>query len=51
MIQIYKNKASIDLNYYVFTYNNQKIDINSQVKIKEFFHYMGNQIIYAYGAI
>ena len=50
MIQIYKNKASIDPNDYIFIYNCQKIDINSQVKFKEFFDFIGNQTkIYAYG--
>ena len=35
MIQILKNKTSIDLEDYSFLYNAEKIDINSQLKIKE----------------
>jgi len=49
MIQIYKNKTSIDLKDCIFMYNNKKIDINSQIKIKEFFPIFNNPIVYAYG--
>jgi len=49
MIQIYKNKTSIDLKDCIFMYNNKKIDINSQIKIKEFFPYGNNAIVYVYG--
>ena len=37
LIRTYKNKTSIDLNHYIFLYNSQKIDINSQLKFNEFF--------------
>ena len=37
MFQIFKNKASIELKDYSFIYNAQKLDINSQLKIKELF--------------
>ena len=45
MIQIYKNKTSIDLNHCVFMYNSKKIDINSQLKINEFFDRWGSPTI------
>ena len=38
MIQIYQNKASIEPTNYAFIYNSQKIDINSQMKIKNLFN-------------
>jgi hypothetical protein len=38
MMQILKNKASIELKDYIFLYDVQKIDITSQIKIKELFH-------------
>ena len=47
MIQIYKNKTSIDLNHYVFMFNGEKIDINSQIKINEFFNGWGCPTILA----
>ena len=39
MLQIFSNKVSIELNNddYDFLYNSHKIDINSQMKVKEFF--------------
>ncbi len=49
MIQIYKNKASTDLKDCVFMYNNKKIDINSQIKIKESFPIFNNPIVYVIG--
>jgi hypothetical protein len=37
MFQIFKNKASIELNDYCFIYRGQKLDINSQLKIEGLF--------------
>ena len=47
LIQIYKNKTSIDLNHYAFIFNGEKIDINSQLKINEFFSKLISPIIIA----
>ena len=48
LLKIYKNKTSIDLKDCVFMYNNKKIDINSQIKIKEFFPYGNNPKVYVF---
>ena len=45
MIQIVKNKTSIELKYCTFLYKAAKIDIKSQLKIKELFHNNFNQNI------